>query len=648
MCGIAGFFNLNRSQFKIDENLLHLMQQRLQHRGPDDHDVFVSDQHQIGLSHSRLSIIDLSKLGLQPMMDKEKTVVISFNGEIYNHLQLRKQLESLGYKYFSNTDTETLIYAYKEWGIDFLHKLDGMFVFALFDLQKNELYLVRDRIGIKPLYFSNQNGILSFASEIKAFDVLPWINKKISASAFYHYLTFMVSPAPYTIFENIYKLPAGFYAKIDNKKNINFQEWYSPIKQISQSEKKEFENEEFCIENIDYSLRNSVKKRMMADVPVGAFLSGGLDSSLIVALMSQHSSKLKTFTVNFEDGPEFNELKYAKKVSEVFGTDHHEISITEKQAFEFYEKMVYQLDEPLADCVCIPFYFVAKICRDAGVPVALVGEGADELFFGYPTYAKYKKFNDFIWNPSKKLIPSFIKKPLYKTSKLFLRKNLNVAEVLHNWANNKFLYWGGAIAFNELQKKKILNSVFFTQNFSKPDLIVQKIYSGLKQGFDSSLIVDYHLNRLKKVDSSANFLKKGLYLEFKQRLPELLLMRADKMSMTVGLEARVPYLDHNLVEFMFNVPDRLKFKNNETKYLLKKVAEKYIPKDIIYRKKVGFAAPTIRWFEKGKYFPAYYDKASIKITSTVFRAQYLEDKYKTSKSVFAVQKWVLQNFAAMK
>ncbi|MFH1644747.1 MAG: asparagine synthase (glutamine-hydrolyzing) [bacterium] len=648
MCGIAGFYNLFRFQFKIDEELLHLMQKKLQHRGPDDRGFFVSDKYQIGLTHSRLSIVDLSKFGQQPMIDKEKTVVISFNGEIYNHLNLRSELENLGYKYFSNTDTETLIYAYKQWGIDFLHKLDGMFAFALFDLQKKELYLVRDRIGIKPLYFAVQNGILSFASEIKALDVLPWINKKISDIAFYHYLTFMIPPAPYTIFDDIYKLPAGFYAKIDSKKNITFHEWYNPVKKINDSEKKEFNNESFCIEKIDNLLQEAVKKRMMADVPVGAFLSGGIDSSLIVALMSQHSTKLKTFNVAFKDSPEIDESMWAKKVADNFSATHHQILISEQEAFDFYEKMLYHLDEPLADCVCIPFYFVSKICRENNVPVALVGEGADELFFGYPTYAKYKKFNDFIWQPTKKLIPGFLKKGLYKTSKLFFRKNLNVAEVLHNWSNNKFLYWGGAIGFNELQKNKILNSGFFMQKSLNSDSIVQKIYAGLKSGYDSSLIIDYHLNKLQKIDDKSDFLKRVLYLEFKQRLPELLLMRADKMSMAVGLEARVPYLDHKLVEFMFNVPGKLKFKNNQTKYLLKKVAEKYLPKEIIYRKKVGFAAPTVQWFNEGKYFPAYYEKKSGKIKSKIFDAKDFYNKYKAGESVIAVQKWILQNFAAMK
>jgi len=648
VCGIAGFLNISRSEFKVDDDLLHSMQKRLTHRGPDDFGIWKSDKYQIGFSHTRLSIIDLSKSGLQPMIDKQNTVVICFNGEIYNYKELRKELESLGYSYFSNTDTESLIYAYKEWGIDFLHKLDGMFAFALFDLQKNELFLVRDRIGVKPLYFSLQNGILSFASEIKALWPLPWIRKNISNHAFYHYLTFMVCPAPHTIFENIYKLPAGFYAKINTQRKIEFKEWYAPLQKTSKKEKKQFYSEDFCIENIKSLLQSAVSKRMMSDVPVGAFLSGGIDSSLIVALMSESSSKLKTFTVAFSDGPEFDELKWAKKVSELFGTDHYEVLISEKEAFDFYENMVYHLDEPLADCVCIPFYFIAKLARQCGVTVAQVGEGADELFFGYHTYLSYKNFNNRYWRPSKKLIPSFLKKTLYGCSKLFLKKRLNPLEILHNWAYNKALFWGGAIAFNEFQKNKILNHVFFNQKILKQNLISEKIFAGLRQDYNSSLIVDYHFSKLKKFDEHADFSKKVLYLELKQRLPELLLMRADKMSMAASLEARVPFLDYKLVEFMLNVPGKLKFKGQQTKYLLKRVAEDYLPKDVIYRKKIGFAAPTVRWFEKGKYFPAYYSKASKKVASVINQAEKIEEKYKTNKNCLAVQKWVLQNFASIK
>jgi len=454
------------------------------------------------------------------------------------------------------------------------------------------------------------------------------MKKEFNEKAFYDYLTFMVVPAPDTIFDQVQKLSAGFYLKIDKNKQSTLCEWYTPIKILSFGEKKQFEDENFCLESIEYLLKESTKKRMMSDVPFGAFLSGGVDSSLNVALMSEYVSKVKTFTVAFSDSPESNELKWARLVSKKFGTQHHEIIISEKEAFEFYKKMVYQLDEPLADCVCIPFYYVAKLAKECGVTVAQVGEGADELFFGYSTYASYKNFYDRYWKYSQKILPNFLKKSLYKTAGKFFPKNANHLEVLKNWAYDRNLFWGGAIAFNEHQKEALFRD----------------------KKFDSFDLVNKHLLKLKTLDPQADFLKQITYLELKQRLPELLLMRADKMSMAVGVEARVPFLDHKLVEFMLNVPAKLKFKNKQTKYLLKKISEKYLPKEIVYRKKIGFAAPTVRWFKRGKYFPAYFNKLSEKNRDKfdIFSpaVKNIEKSYKNSEASFAVQKWVLQNFFA--
>ena len=277
--------------------MLEQMQQTLLHRGPDDSGIWKSDKHHIGFAHRRLSIIDISSAGHQPMMNKEKTVIIVFNGEIYNHQELRKELENLGHRYISNTDSETLIHAYEQWGINFIHKLEGMFAFALFDTKTNELFLVRDRLGIKPLYFSTQGNHISFASEIKALWTLPWIKKETNDIASRHYLTFMITPAPYTIYKNIYKLPAGFYSKINANNELSFCEWYTPLTQLTTSEKKEYGNEQFCIERISSLLKNSTKKRMISDVPFGAFLSGGIDSSLNVALMAHEIGKVKTFAL---------------------------------------------------------------------------------------------------------------------------------------------------------------------------------------------------------------------------------------------------------------------------------------------------------------------------------------------------------------
>jgi len=647
VCGLAGLYNLSSQRFLGDELLLQEMQKKISHRGPDASSVWLSNEHEIGLAFSRLKIVDLSINGMQPMFDPEKTIALCFNGEIYNHLALRQELELLGYRYRSQSDTETIIYAYKAWGINFVHKLEGMFVIALYDLINRRFYLIRDRIGVKPVYFSTSNNILSFASEIKALWALPWMSKNISQPALYHYLTFMVAPAPYTIFSGVYKLPAGYYLAIDHNKNISFTEWYDPVKQISQNNYNNFNfnNEQFCRENIRTLLLESTKKRMMSDVPIGAFLSGGLDSSLNVALMAQSIDRVKTFTVAFSDGPEHNELQWARKVAAQFGTEHHEIIISEQDAFDFYEQMVYHLDEPLSDCVCIPFYFVAKLAKESGVTVAQVGEGADELFFGYSTYARQKNFHARFWQPTQ-VLPSSIKKTLQTIVSPLVKNNPGRKEVIDNWATNKSLFWGGALAFNEQHKQVILGSNFTTQSFIHDD-IISKIYPGMRQEYNSYSLVDYHLSILKERDPQADFCQQMLYLELKQRLPELLLMRADKMSMAVGVEAREPYLDHKLVEFMYQVPAHLKFKNSVTKYLLKKVAEEFLPRDIIYRQKVGFAAPTERWFAHGKYFPDYFAQKSSHVytnnSSFTPSSQHINKLYDNNSSHFAVQNWTLQN-----
>ena len=330
MCGFAGYLNLSNARCSFDDAVIDRLQQSLYHRGPDGFSTWKSERHQAALVFRRLSIVDLSDNGMQPMLDDEQTVVMSFNGEIYNHRIIRKQLETLGYRYRSHSDTETLLYAYKEWGIQFIERLEGMFAIAILDLATNELYLIRDRIGVKPLYFSLHGGYLSFASEIKALWQLPWMNKSILKSSLYHYLTFMATPAPITLYEGIYKLPPSFYCKVDAQKQITFHEWYSPITSISDEERSSFENEQFCVDGIRTLLRKSIEKRMMADVPFGVFLSGGLDSSLNVALMAQLTDRVKTFNVSFSDGPEYDEVAWARKVAKLYNTEHHEIVISEK------------------------------------------------------------------------------------------------------------------------------------------------------------------------------------------------------------------------------------------------------------------------------------------------------------------------------
>jgi asparagine synthase (glutamine-hydrolysing) len=648
MCGIAGYLNLCKSNLIIDESLLAMMQQSLAHRGPDGFRIWSSQSHQLGLVHRRLSIVDLSDAAFQPLFDAEKTIAVCCNGEIYNYKTLRMQLESLGHTFQSHSDTEVIVYAYKQWGIDFLEKIEGMFAIIIADLKRNELYLVRDRIGIKPLYFSLESGILSFASEIKALWHLPWIHKEINPQGLYHYLTYMVTPAPMTLYKGVYKLPAGYYLKVDDQKNVSFKEWYTPLIPEYSFTPADYKNEATCIKNIRTILRESVQKRLMSDVPFGAFLSGGIDSSLIVALMSEYTDNLKTFNVSFADGPEYSETQWARKVARKYNTDHHEIIISEKEAFDFFEKMVYHQDEPLADCVCIPLYYVSKLLKDSGVTVALVGEGSDELFCGYNMYANYIDFYNRYWKPSQRFIPAFAKKGVYKIASRVFPDRLNQIDLLRNWSKNRSLFWGGATAFSELWKKNIFN----LPSSLALDPIIEAIYPEFNQRLDSYSIVDYHLNGFKKHIPNADFLSSMIYLELKQRLPELLLMRVDKMTMATSVEGRVPFLDHKMVEYALSIPSQWKYKDGTTKYILKKAAEGILPNEVIYRKKMGFAAPTMRWFKEGKYFKPYFQDIMQnkhnpwgEFLDMPAINQLFESNLQKNKE-YSLQLWTLQNLMA--
>ncbi len=647
MCGLAGFYNISKNRFTINNKLLTRMHERLAHRGPDSSSTWSNQEAGLGLSFARLQIQDLSSSGEQPMIDPDEQVVICFNGEIYNQQVIRKELKELGYTFTSSGDTQVILYAFKEWGIDCIYRLDGIFALVLYDFRRKELYLIRDRIGVKPLYFSLQGGILSFASEIKALWELPWIEKKYSSIAGYHYLTFMITPAPYTIYDGIYKVPAGTFITIDSQKRFFASEWYEPFTNLSASEKKEFEQEEFCVENIKALLVESTRKRMLSDVPVGAFLSGGIDSSLNVALMSRFSSNIKTFTVGFENLEEVNEFKWARLIAEQFNTNHHELIITEKDAFNFYEKMIYHLDEPLADCVCIPFYHVAHLARQHGVTVAQVGEGADELFVGYPVYTQYKKAHDILNSWFMKHIPTSLKKGLTSALKKISNRSSYV-DLLHKWSHNQPLFWSGAIGFNEYQKELLIHQNTDSLTPTTHDSIIDQLCPGMQQEYDSGSIANHYFNKLKAYEPDCDFFQQMLYFELKHRLPELLLMRADKMSMTVGVEARVPFLDYKLVEFMMYVPDKIKFKKNTKKYLLKQVCQGILPDITLQRKKVGFAAPTINWFSSGSLFPAYFDSLAQQSQQFIPAFKNINSLKKSYPSAQAVQKWMLQNMWALK
>ncbi len=641
MCGIAGY-KTAQSGHHINHTMLRTMSQSLFHRGPDDEGMWTSPDQTVALLARRLSIVDTSKAGAQPMMDASGQYVLVFNGEIYNFRALKTLLVSYGHTFSSDADTEVVLAAFKQWGIECVSRFDGDFAFALFDRGTQELYCARDSIGVKPLYFSLQGDTFSFASEIKALWHLPWMEKKISPRGVYHYLTYLVTPAPMTIYEGVYKLPAGFYIKVDKDNNTSFTQWYDPKNNLSFG--PEFQKKSYNVAHVTDLLSQAVHKRMQADVPVGALLSGGLDSSLIVALMAQVHTKLKTFTISFEHD-EREERSWARKVAKKFGTDHHELIITEQDAFSFFNKMVYFQDEPLGDSVCIPLYFVSKLAQEAGVKVVQVGEGSDELFCGYPMYVDYLNIHRS-WKLTQDYIPSIAKKGLFLAARPFYANNPNKQDMIRSWAYDRDLFWGGVRVFSEGWKQQI----FHGQMSDEIDPIIEKIYPGFPQDGDSYDVTDYHREQYVRHNPQADFYSVMTYIELKNRLPELLLTRTDKMTMAASVEARVPFLDTALVEYMLQVPVKYKYHNEQTKYLLKRVAEGLLPHEIIYRKKVGFASPVTQWFKQGTLFNDHLrDSLRSGAWSEMFDVAKIDrmiEYNKTSQINYSYQLWALQNIVA--
>lgn len=570
MCGICGIISFDNSI--VNEDFLILMRDEMSHRGPDDAGIFINPDKKVGFGFRRLAIIDLTPAAHQPMCNHDGTIWIIFNGEIYNHLEIRKELESKGYKYRSRSDTETIIYTYEEYGIDFIHKLNGMFAIALWDERKKMFLAYRDRIGKKPFYYTFHNGKFIFASEVKSILKHPEVKNELNFESLSNYLTFLIPPAPDTMFKGIFKLPPGHRLILKDNGDLIVEEYYDVLNSINEqiiSDEGEIKN---SIVNL---LRQSIKDRMISDVPFGVFLSGGIDSTTIVALMAELMDRpVDTFSVGFRNLNEYHEFNYARKVAEYFKTNHHEIIIDANDALEFFPKLVYHQDEPLADPVCIPLYFVSKLARENGTIVVQVGEGSDEEFAGYPWMLRELRINKINRILLKKF-PSILKKSIYNLANRLWSEDGKFLELdyLRRIKDGEETYWGGAINFTKNHKKYLLNKEFVDS------------YQTIKKTYQNA-------SRKTSIDDQ---LRKMIYLEFKNRLPELLLMRVDKMAMATSVEARVPFLDYRLVELSFMIDSRIKIKNNTTKYILKKAVEGIIPHEIIYRKKQGFAAPMNFW-----------------------------------------------------
>lgn len=617
MCGICGILHFEGNTHPVDEQLLRRMTEKIRHRGPDSDGIYVSPKQNLGLGFRRLAIVDLSPAGNQPMCNEDGTVWIIFNGEIYNHAKLRPALEAAGHRYKSRSDTETLIHAYEEYGPQFVQKLEGMFAIALWDEKKQKLFLFRDRIGIKPVYYTQSNNRLLFGSEIKAILEDPSIRREVDETALSHYFTFIATPAPQTLFKGIKKLEAGHYLEVSPNGSINKQQYWNVFQPV---DGEDVQSEEYCSRRIIELLRESIEKRMMSDVPFGVFLSGGIDSSTNVALMSQLMTRpVDTFSVAIEGQEKVNEFSYARQIAKLFKTNHHEIIINDDDFIRLFPQVIYHHDEPLADPVSFPLYYVSKLARDNGTIVVQVGEGSDEQFCGYTLYKRILRLQEqfrFI-----RSMPQALRSTSYAMLSTLL-KSLRVdyrQNYIKNFLSNGEPFLGGATAFDDGEKSKLLTTA----------------------AIPSSMLVDESYRAVPGDDYST----KMIYWELKNRLPELLLMRVDKMTMATSVEARVPFLDHKLVEFSLKIPWQLKIKNGETKYILKKAVEGVIPRNIIYRKKIGFAGSGKNMLTKKilEYAKPYLFDYEDPYTDTAYIRD-LVGEYEKRGINYSTQIWSLINF----
>jgi asparagine synthase (glutamine-hydrolysing) len=571
MCGICGYITKNN----IDKSILKMMNDTITYRGPNDEGYSTECSKSglnISLAHKRLSILDLSSLGHQPMESIDKQVILIFNGEIYNFKDIKNELINKGYEFKSTSDTEVIIYSYKQWGLDCFKKFNGMFAIALYDREFDELYLVRDRVGVKPLYYYFVEEQLVFASELKPILKYPYFKKEIDNNSIAAYLSFGFIAAPHTIFKNTYKLQPGHILKFKNNKIIDICYW--DINKAFKTDKFDFKNENQFIKELDYLMNSSVKYRMISDVPVGAFLSGGIDSSLVTAIMQNNSmNKVKTFTIGFEEKG-YNEAIHAKKVAKYLGTEHYEEYLSLNKIEELIFQMPKFYDEPFSDPSQLATFLVSQIAKKQ-VTVALSGDGGDELFCGYDKYYTALRLKKF------KLI-SYL-------SKAIISKNPN--SILFNRKLAKLSYLTDDI--------NVINSNYLTSN-----LFILKI---LKNSYK---VKDKYFNNINC--DEFNIQEKYMYQDMITYLPDDILTKVDRASMAVSLEGRNPILDYRIVEFAFRCPHKLK-SNKDSKYLLRKLLYKYVPRDLVDRPKQGFAVPVYKWLHEGyrKYIDIYFNKEYI-------------------------------------
>ena len=566
MCGITGIVSFNKNDI-ITRETISRMCKSIEHRGPDDEGIYIDDNSNVGLGHRRLSIIDL-KTGHQPMWDPEQKVVIVFNGEIYNYKELKAELIAKGFKFNTSSDTEVIINLYKDQGVNSFEKLNGIFSLAIYNTVDKTVVLARDHFGVKPMYYYFENNTLVFGSEIKTIIQSGIYKTEMDYKALNSYFTFRYNPSPQTLFKNIKKLPPAGYLKIDASSNFELNTYwnYTPSTNINISEND-------AIKQYQDLLEASVKRQMISDVPVGLLLSGGVDSAVIGKLMTEYSNeKISSFTVGFEGQGDYNELNDASVSAKFLKTDHHEMTITKKEYIDFLFKCYYYVEEPIAETTIPALYYIDNLASKT-LKVVLAGQGADEPMAGYKRYFGEQKLN--------KYLPLFKMLPMEQLMKIIPRNDrLKRAAYASGFTDEAERFLAIYTIFTPEQKKKLFKKDVWekmSENNSEDMEIVNKLY-----------------NRTGEINGS---LSKLLFIDTRMSLSDDLLIFNDKMSMANSLEMRVPFLDVELVKFLETLPSDLKLRKNIHKYIHKQAMKKWLPDEIIFRKKRGFETPMDQWMQ---------------------------------------------------
>ncbi|MDP6103818.1 MAG: asparagine synthase (glutamine-hydrolyzing) [Gammaproteobacteria bacterium] len=597
MCGITGIFgNLRKEEF---DSSIHEMSATLNHRGPDDAGTWINEENGVAFGHQRLSIIDLSSAGHQPMVSHCGRFTTVFNGEIYNHLQLRDKLNTSANKqsWKGHSDTETLVTAFSQWGIEkTLQQLVGMFAIAVWDFKEKRLFLIRDRFGEKPLYYGWSNGVFLFGSELKALQKYKRFSNQIDRGALSLYMKYMYVPTPYSIFRDIYKLEPGCILQIDKgtkpptlplfapfrDQGINIAQWYSISNMAQAGQKNLITDQNDAVDLIEKTLLESVRSQLISDVPLGAFLSGGIDSSVITALMQKVcKDPVKTFTIGFEESS-FNEAIYAKEVSRHLGTEHHELYVTSSDAFKVIPHLPTLYDEPFADSSQIPTYLVSKLARES-VTVSLSGDAGDELFGGYNRYL----WGSRVWNKVR-WMPLIVRQTLgVAINKISVNTWDSIGNSLPNSSRVSLMGDKAHRMAHRLKNVKSLDDVYHslvTEGYKEDGLVVND-KAALITKLDNNDIVS------GIVDSEHRM----MLLDSLTYLPDDILTKVDRAAMGVSLETRIPFLDYRVAELAWRLPLDTKINNGETKWPIRQVLYKYVPKVLIERTKAGFAIPVGQW-----------------------------------------------------